>query len=102
MPYLSAGARLALQTPMKSGTGHRLHAHVADLLVCAAGVRDRALAPLLEWAAAVVPTDLHAATPIFLLGTAGLRKLDSEPRQRLLAEAQSVLAASSFRYAVET
>lgn len=39
------------------------------------GLRRKALGPLLEWAEAVVPPSQWAATPLFLFGTAGLRKL---------------------------
>ena len=65
-----------------------------------AGMRDRALAPLLEWAEAVVPPAQRARTPLFLFGTAGLRRLPAERQAAVLAHARSALRASQFRCAL--
>ena len=62
-----------------------------------AGLQTRALGPLLDWAAAVMPARQHSRTPVFLLGTAGLRRLPDEQEQELLVTACDVLAASPFR-----
>ena len=62
-----------------------------------AGMRDRALAPLLEWAEAVVPPAQRGRTPLFLFGTAGLRRLPAERQAAVLAHARSALRASQFR-----
>ena len=62
-----------------------------------AGMRARALAPLLEWAEAVVPPRQWARTPLFLFGTAGLRRLPAERQATVLAHARSALRASRFR-----
>lgn len=64
----------------------------------AQGLQTHALGPLLDWAAAVVPARQHSRTPIFLLGTAGLRRLPYEQQQELLVTAGDVLAASPFRF----
>ena len=58
----------------------------------------RALEPLLEWAREVVPSKRWSSTPVFLLGTAGLRKLTEEDRGRVLDEARHVLQQSGFRF----
>lgn len=60
-----------------------------------AGLQD-ALAPLLAWAKAVVPAQAHAATPLFMLGTGGLRRLPAQQQAVLLAEARRLLALSGF------
>ncbi|KAK9835894.1 hypothetical protein WJX74_010454 [Apatococcus lobatus] len=90
VPRRSGGKRAYERVETEPGIDSFLH----DI----SGVKNKALGPLLDWAAAVVPPHLQAATPIFLLGTAGLRKMTSEPRQKLLAEAQSILTASPFRF----
>ena len=62
-----------------------------------AGVQDVALGPLLDWARAVVPKAQRARTPLFLFGTAGMRKLAPEARAALLSDVRACLAASGFR-----
>ncbi|PRW21038.1 putative apyrase 7 [Chlorella sorokiniana] len=64
----------------------------------AAGLQAKALGPLLEWAAAVVPRSQRPRTPVFLFGTAGLRKLSEEQQARLLDGCRAVLGASFFRF----
>jgi len=63
-----------------------------------AGVRDTALAPLLEWAEAVVPRAQWAATPLFLFGTAGLRRLPSARQAALLGHVRAALRRSAFAF----
>ena len=63
----------------------------------AAGLHRKALGPLLEWAEAVVPRRQWGRTPIFLFGTAGLRKLPNEAQQSLLADLRDALSQCSFR-----
>lgn len=58
----------------------------------------RALEPLLGWAREVVPPKRWASTPVFLLGTAGLRKLTEADRDRVLGQARQVLGKSGFRF----
>lgn len=65
-----------------------------------AGVSRVALGPLLAWAAAVVPPRARAATPVFLFGTAGLRKLAPPQQGVVLRAAQDALTASPFRCAL--
>jgi Golgi nucleoside diphosphatase len=43
-----------------------------------AGLERQALGPLLEWAREVVPREQHGATPLYLLATAGVRRLPDE------------------------
>jgi hypothetical protein len=57
-----------------------------------------ALNPLLEWARAVVPRRARRATPVFLFGTGGLRRLPDAERAPLLAEARRLLGRSGFRF----
>jgi hypothetical protein len=57
-----------------------------------------ALSPLLEWARAVVPPRARRATPLFLFGTGGLRRLPEGERSALLAEVQRLLRRSGFRF----
>ena len=57
-----------------------------------------ALEPLLEWARAVVPRGRWTSTPLFLLGTAGLRKLTESDREKVLTESRRILSRSGFRF----
>jgi apyrase len=57
-----------------------------------------ALEPLLEWSRAVIPRSSWVNTPVFLLGTAGLRKLNEEHKERVMNEARSVLRRCGFRF----
>ena len=61
-------------------------------------VERQALLPLLEWARAVVPRDMWADTPVYLLGTAGLRRLDEEGQEAVLEVCRKVLKGSGFRF----
>ena len=64
-----------------------------------AGLRDRSLGPLLAWARAVIPgAHERRRTPLFLLATAGLRKLPERDREALLEAARGVMKASGFRW----
>mmetsp|Transcript_7256 Transcript_7256/g.20453 ORF Transcript_7256/g.20453 Transcript_7256/m.20453 type:complete len:670 (+) Transcript_7256:350-2359(+) len=63
----------------------------------AAAVRA-ALLPLLDWAKKTIPVPNHPSSPVFLFGTAGLRKLPDEQRASLLADVQHILDASPFRF----
>jgi hypothetical protein len=63
----------------------------------ASGV-SAALGPLLAWAQAVVPARAHASTPLFFMGTGGLRRLPAAQQQTLLAEVQKQLGQSGFRW----
>ena len=63
------------------------------------GLRDQSLGPLLEWAHAVVPERQWSSTPLFMLATAGLRKLPEAEQKALMEGARGVLARSGFRSA---
>lgn len=59
------------------------------------GVRY-SLEPLLRWAQKQIPPSAHAATRLFLLATAGLRRLPTEQSEWILDSAWSVLQESPF------
>jgi apyrase len=63
-----------------------------------AALAAAALAPLLEWARAVVPRGRWARTPLLLFGTAGLRRLREGEQGRLLGAVRAALATSGFRF----
>ena len=54
---------------------------------------------MLDWAEAVVPRKQWERTPIFLFGTAGLRKLPKEAQHTLLIDLRDALSQCSFRSA---
>ncbi len=54
----------------------------------AAGLQHQALGPLFNWARAVVPARSRKSTPLFILGTAGMRRLPDVQRADLLADIQ--------------
>lgn len=56
------------------------------------------LRPLLRWAEAVVPEKRRGLTPVFLAGTAGVRRLDPGAQIQLLRVAQDVLQRSGFLF----
>lgn len=60
------------------------------------GIQD-VLVPLLDWAGKHVPRYAHSNTQVFLLATAGLRRLQMEQSDWILDQAWSVLAKSPFR-----
>lgn len=79
---------------------HYAISHVQGSLanvIAHAGVSSKALGPLLDWAAAVVPPRARPATPVFLFGTAGLRKLAAPQQGMVLRAAREALDASPFR-----
>lgn len=61
------------------------------------GVRV-SLEPLLIWAEQVVPHERHGDTPIFVLGTAGLRRLAVENARQVLEDVEAVLKEHTFLY----
>ncbi|KFM25933.1 Ectonucleoside triphosphate diphosphohydrolase 1 [Auxenochlorella protothecoides] len=63
-----------------------------------AGLAAAALGPLLAWAEAVVPARARGATPLFLAGTAGVRRLAEADQAALLGDARRVLAVSGFLF----
>ncbi|EFN50868.1 hypothetical protein CHLNCDRAFT_141807 [Chlorella variabilis] len=62
------------------------------------GLQAKALGPLLEWAEAVVPRWQWKQTPMFLFGTAGLRRLSAAQQEGLLEGVRDVLQHSVFRF----
>lgn len=56
-----------------------------------------ALVPLLKWAEKQIPPYAHANTELFLLATAGLRRLPSEQSEWILDNVWSVLEKSPFK-----
>lgn len=69
--------------------------------ICRAGLAGEALRPLLDWAAAVVPRRARARTPVFLFGTAGLRRLSGAQQGELLRHVRDTLSESPFRCNLE-
>eukprot|EP00873_Tetraselmis_striata_P016029 jgi/Tetstr1/436293/TSEL_025134.t1 len=63
-----------------------------------AGRVHGALDPLLQWAQRTIPSSYHSDSPIFLFGTAGLRKLPANLQSSLLADVRQLLDASPFRF----
>lgn len=58
---------------------------------------ETALGPLLDWAGRHIPRHAYPNTQVFLLATAGLRRLPENQREWILDEAWSVLAQSPFK-----
>lgn len=56
------------------------------------------LKPLIEWAEQEIPVERHAITPIFVLSTAGLRRLANEDAERILEDIEAVVKEHSFMY----
>ncbi|CAK9269240.1 unnamed protein product [Sphagnum jensenii] len=54
------------------------------------------LDPLLEWAERQIPKHAHGSTQVFLLATAGLRRLPKDQSEWILSEAWSVVKAFPF------
>lgn len=63
----------------------------------AVGVRA-SLEPLIRYADQLVPLDKRASTPIFVLATAGMRRLVSEDAERVLADVENVVKEHGFQY----
>ena len=66
------------------------------------GLVEKAISPLLDWAEEVVPRQRWGSTPIFLFGTAGLRKLPEEHQENVLGTVRHILAACPFRCGIAT
>lgn len=58
---------------------------------------ETALGPLLDWAGRHIPKHAYSNTQVFLLATAGLRRLPENQREWILDQAWSVLAQSPFK-----
>uniref|UniRef100_A0A7C9A3G5 Apyrase n=1 Tax=Opuntia streptacantha TaxID=393608 RepID=A0A7C9A3G5_OPUST len=56
------------------------------------------LEPLIRWAEGLVPQDRHVDTPVFVLATAGLRRLPQEDAKRLLEDVENVIKKHSFMW----
>ncbi|XP_059657916.1 probable apyrase 7 isoform X2 [Cornus florida] len=61
------------------------------------GVRA-SLEPLIIWAEQRVPSERHGETSIFVLATAGLRRLPREDAKRVLEDAEAVVKEHAFMY----
>ncbi|TKY55230.1 apyrase 7 [Spatholobus suberectus] len=70
-----------------------LHNFVNDSL----GVRQ-ALEPLIVWAERLVPRKMHGDTPVFVLATAGLRRLPGEDANRVLGDVEAVVKDHSLMF----
>eukprot|EP01018_Ginkgo_biloba_P021381 Gb_19471 [translate_table: standard] len=76
---------------------HRMETEpgIHKLLHNESGLRA-ALDPLLQWAAQQIPPHAQRNTPLFLLATAGLRRLPASDAEWVLDKAWSILEKSSF------
>ncbi|KAL2961324.1 hypothetical protein AAZX31_17G084800 [Glycine max] len=70
-----------------------LHSFVNDSL----GVR-KALEPLIVWAEHLVPREMHRKTPVFVLATAGLRRLPGLEAEWVLGEVEAVVKDHNFMF----
>lgn len=61
------------------------------------GVRQ-ALEPLIVWAESLVPREMHRETPIFVLATAGLRRIPKDDAFRVLKDVEAVVKDHSFMF----
>ncbi|KAI9087549.1 hypothetical protein K1719_030419 [Acacia pycnantha] len=61
------------------------------------GVKE-SLEPLIIWAEKLVPRERHKDTPIFVLATAGLRRLTSSDAEQVLEDVEAVVKDHSFMY----
>lgn len=61
------------------------------------GVRA-SLKPLIEWAEHEIPVEIHAVTPIFVLSTAGLRRLTNDDAKQVLEDIEAVIKEHYFMY----
>lgn len=61
------------------------------------GVKE-SLEPLITWAEKLVPHERHRDTPIFVLATAGLRRLASSDAEQVLGDVEAVVKDHSFMY----
>ncbi|KAL4344659.1 hypothetical protein HN51_062802 [Arachis hypogaea] len=59
------------------------------------GVRN-SLEPLIAWAENVIPREMHRETPVFVLATAGLRRLPGSDAVRVLEDVEVVVKGHSF------
>ncbi|KAL7138945.1 hypothetical protein ABFS83_09G017200 [Erythranthe nasuta] len=70
-----------------------LHNFVNNVL----GVRDT-IEPLIRYAEQWVPLEKRASTPIFVLATAGMRRLVAKNANRVLADVENVVKEHGFLY----
>ncbi|KAJ1439083.1 Nucleoside phosphatase GDA1/CD39 [Sesbania bispinosa] len=61
------------------------------------GVRE-ALEPLIVWAENLVPHEMHSDTPIFVLATAGMRRLSRDDADLVLRDVEAVVKDHSFMF----
>nr|KYP70251.1 Nucleoside-diphosphatase mig-23 [Cajanus cajan] len=61
------------------------------------GVRQ-ALEPLIVWAEHLVPREMRSDTPVFVLATAGLRRLPREDADRVLEDVEAVVKDHSLMF----
>ena len=59
----------------------------------------KSLQPLLEFARKAVPQGMHSSTQIILMATAGLRLLEPDARNGILASCRHTLSHSPFQFA---
>lgn len=57
--------------------------------------------PLLDWARAIVPAQSWSVTPVFLFGTAGMRRMNSMDQNNVMTEIRSILSLSGLNFQPE-
>ena len=96
--------RAADKVPKRSTETRRAYKRVetepglASFSGAVGGIESTVLEPLLQWAKAVVPKKMWSSTPVFLFGTAGMRRLDEEEQKIILKECRKVLDSSGFLF----
>lgn len=61
-------------------------------------LKQKSLGPLLAWALSRIPVSRHPGTPIFLMGTAGLRRLPPQDSHWILEACREILGSSRFLF----
>ncbi|KAI8102868.1 hypothetical protein M9434_005660 [Picochlorum sp. BPE23] len=61
-------------------------------------IEEKVMRPLFDWVKAVIPQERWKETPVFLFGTAGMRRLSSAEQGDILAECRRILSSSGFLF----
>ncbi|KAL0441037.1 UNVERIFIED_CONTAM: putative apyrase 7 [Sesamum radiatum] len=87
------------------GNGSRVYGNLPVLLRSypdnvnkSSGCVRASLEPLIRYAEQWVPSERRAATPIFVLATAGMRRLVAEEAKRVLGDVENVVKEHGFLY----
>lgn len=61
-------------------------------------IEEKVMRPLFDWVKAVIPQERWKDTPVFLFGTAGMRRLPRDEQDAILAECRRILSNSEFLF----